>query len=280
MVATVTIFVSSAGTSAFIPVIAEMKRPNEFRKSLYLCMGFVTASYLSFALVVYAWCGQWIASPALGSAGGTVKKVAYGVGLIGLIVSACLYLHVAAKYLFVRLLRNSRHLQSNSLVHWGTWLGCVVGLSAIAFILAEAIPIFNYLVALTGSLCFGPLALMLPGWIWLYDHGEWVRGGMMQKGVWLAHVLMILFGGFLCVGGTYGTVKEIVSAYSEGLIGECFASTVVSGDGRVLTGIQVRRFRVLIIRELWERLDRRVSVNDLLTPEMTQTFAFLAVPGT
>jgi hypothetical protein len=38
--------------------------------------------------------------------------VASGIGLVGLIVSACLYLHVAAKYLFVRFLRNAKHLQS------------------------------------------------------------------------------------------------------------------------------------------------------------------------
>lgn len=48
--------------------------------------------------------------------------VAYGVGLIGLIVSACLYLHVASKYLFVRILRNSVHLQTNTVVHWAVWL--------------------------------------------------------------------------------------------------------------------------------------------------------------
>lgn len=51
-----------------------------------------------------------------------MKKAAYGVGLVGLIVSACLYLHVAAKYLFVRILRNSVHLQQNTMIHWATWL--------------------------------------------------------------------------------------------------------------------------------------------------------------
>lgn len=75
------------------------------------------------------------------SAGPTMKKAAYGVGLIGLLVSACLYLHVslisrqavelvltidveqvAAKYLFVRILRDSKHLQANTLIHWGTWM--------------------------------------------------------------------------------------------------------------------------------------------------------------
>jgi hypothetical protein len=43
--------------------------------------------------------------------------VAFGIGLISLIVSASLYLHVAAKYLFVRFLRNSKHLQANAFVH-------------------------------------------------------------------------------------------------------------------------------------------------------------------
>ena len=218
--ATLTIFISSAGTSAFMPVIAEMRRPQDFRKALYVCMSFVTASYLAFASVVYAWCGEWIASPALGSAGGTVKKVSYGIGLIGLVVSACLYTHVAAKYTFVRILRNSRHLQENTIVHWATWLACTFGLSAIAFVLASAIPIFNYLIALTASVCFAPLALMLPGWLWLYDHGSWRKEGLIKITVWLLHWVMIGAGGLLCVGGTYGVAKEIQRAYDEGLVGK------------------------------------------------------------
>lgn len=163
MVATCTIFVSSAGTSAFLPVISEMREPRDFRKALYTCMAIVTSAYLAFALVVYRWCGQWVAAPSLGSAGDKIKIVAYAVGFIGLWVSACLYLHVAAKYVFVRILRNSKHLQANTMVHWGTWLGCTCGLCTIAFVLAEAIPIFNYLVGLTGALCFGPLAIIMPG---------------------------------------------------------------------------------------------------------------------
>ena len=77
MVATTTIFISSAGTSAFIPVIAEMRRPQDFNKALYACMAFVTASYITFASIIYAWCGVWITAPALGSAGVTIKKVRY-----------------------------------------------------------------------------------------------------------------------------------------------------------------------------------------------------------
>jgi hypothetical protein len=66
MVASSTIFVSTAGTSAFIPVMSEMRNPKDYKKSLYLCMALVTASYLAFSLVLYRWCGQWVASPSLG----------------------------------------------------------------------------------------------------------------------------------------------------------------------------------------------------------------------
>jgi hypothetical protein len=66
MVASCTIFVSSAGTSAFLPVISEMRNPKDYKKPLYLCMTLVTASYLAFSLVVYRWCGKWVASPSLG----------------------------------------------------------------------------------------------------------------------------------------------------------------------------------------------------------------------
>lgn len=64
--ASATIFISSAGTSAFIPVIAEMKNPNDFNKALFTCMAFVQAAYLSFSLVVYRYCGSWVANPSLG----------------------------------------------------------------------------------------------------------------------------------------------------------------------------------------------------------------------
>ncbi|KAI1878039.1 uncharacterized protein JN550_000221 [Neoarthrinium moseri] len=218
-----TIFCSGAGTSAFLPVISEMKRPRDYNKAVYLCMGIVTASYLSFSLVVYRWCGQWVASPSLGSAGDVIKKVAYGIGLIGLLVSACLYIHVAAKYIFVRILRNSEHLQKNSVVHWSIWLACTFGMSAIALIISSGIPIFNYLLALAGSLTFAPLALGLPGYLWVYDHQHYRKGNWWQTIVYYLNWLMILLAVFLTIGGTYGVVQNIIDAYARGEIDQAFS---------------------------------------------------------
>jgi hypothetical protein len=228
--AAATIFVSSAATSAFLPVISEMRKPRDYPKAVYMSMSLVTASYLTFSLVIYAWCGKWIASPSLGSAGETVKRVAYGIALPGLIISGCLYVHVAAKYLFVRILRNSRHLQSNTMVHWGTWLSCTLGMAAISFVLACAIPIFNYVLALVGSLCFAPLAISLPGWLWLYGHGEYLKGGLWRQMIYGLHILLVLLGVFMTVGGTYGVIVQINEAYADGSISSAFSCADNSGS--------------------------------------------------
>ncbi|KAF2027783.1 hypothetical protein EK21DRAFT_102251 [Setomelanomma holmii] len=218
-----TIFCSGAGTSAFLPVMSEMRHPKEYSKAVSWCMGIVTAAYLSFSLVVYKWCGMWVASPSLGSAGPTVKKIAYGIGLIGLCVSGALYVHVSAKYIFVRILRNSRHLQSNSAVHWGTWLGCVASISVVSFLIASGVPIFNYLLSLAGSVAFAPLALGLPGWLWIYDHADYWKGTLWQKTLYMLHVVLILISIFLTIGGTYGVIVQILDAYRNGLIDSAFS---------------------------------------------------------
>ncbi|KAI1875600.1 uncharacterized protein JN550_001886 [Neoarthrinium moseri] len=223
MTATATIFVSTAGTSAFLPVISEMRNPREYKKALYICMSLVLAMYLSFSLVVYRWCGGWVTNPSLGSAGGTIKKVSYGIALIGLAVSGCLYQHVAAKYLFVRILRGTKHLQSNTVTHWVTWLGCTISLGVVAFILAEAIAIFNYLIALTGAVCFAPMAITIPGILWLHDFSEYRRGSAWQKAQYYFHWFLVLLGAFICVGGTYSTILSIKNAYDSGVIGSAFS---------------------------------------------------------
>ena len=124
--AALAIFSSSANTSGFVPVISEMRHPEDYFKSLYACMTWITSSYMALGLTVYAYCGKWVSSPALGSAGPTIKVIAYGVAIPGMIASAMICVHVAAKSVFVRILRNTHHLTSNTKTHWAVWLGCTV----------------------------------------------------------------------------------------------------------------------------------------------------------
>ena len=122
MTACLVIFVSSSGSSAFIPMIAEMKNPKDYKKPIVATMTLLNVSYLVFALVVYRFCGTWQAPVALGSAGPLIKKIAFGVGLPGILFSTMVNQHIAAKYLFVRILRDTEHLQTKTKTHWITWL--------------------------------------------------------------------------------------------------------------------------------------------------------------
>ena len=201
-----------------------MRQPREYKKALFSCMGLVTAVYLAFSLVVYKYCGQYVASPSLGSAGPTLEKVAYGIGLLGLLASGMIYAHVGAKYLFVRILRDSRHLQEKTVTHWLVWLSCSLGLCLLSFILASAVPIFNYLIALVGSLCFAPIALMLPALLHFYDHWNDIKvGSLMARLEWVFNAVLFLLGGFFTVSGTYGVVLLIIQAYASGAIGGAFS---------------------------------------------------------
>jgi hypothetical protein len=101
-------------------------------------------------------------------------------------------------------------------------MSCTIVLGAISFILAEAIPIFNYLVALVGSVCFAPLAMCLPGFLWLYSNSHYRQGTFVQKIIYMLHWGMVLLGLFFLVGATYGVIIEIIDAYATGTIGMIF----------------------------------------------------------
>ncbi|KIV92497.1 hypothetical protein PV10_03788 [Exophiala mesophila] len=229
MTAAAAIFVSSAATAAFLPVISEMKKPREYNKAVYVTMSIVTSAYLAFSVVVYYYCGRWVATPSLGSAGPTLKKVSYGIAIIGLAISASLYVHIGAKYIFVRVLRNTHHLQDNSLINWGTWLASTFGITIAGWLISSAVPIFNYLLGLAGTLCFAPVAISLPGWLWCYDHPHYRKGTILQKFLYAIHAFLIVLGLFMTIGGTYSVIQSIIDAYANGQIGKAFDCADNSG---------------------------------------------------
>lgn len=107
--------------------------------------------------------------------------------------------------------------------------GLYVDTAAISFILAGTISIFNYVLALVGALCFARLALSLPGWLWLYSHGEHLRGNLFHRALYGLHVLLIRLGLFLAVGAAYGLIVQMNEAYADGSIPSAFSCVRNSG---------------------------------------------------
>jgi len=89
--ASANIFISASGSSMYLPVISEMRRPQDYRKAALLAGALVLAMYLSFSLVIYRWAGVWISTPAFGTAGPLFKKISYGIALPGLVIGVGIY---------------------------------------------------------------------------------------------------------------------------------------------------------------------------------------------
>lgn len=150
--------------------------------------------------------------------------------------SDCLY-QLAAKYVFVRLLRDTRHLQSKTATHWITWLGATFGLGVVAFVVAEAVPFFGTLIGLLGAIAYAPMAVSLsssaqyrgssqiivPMHLWLWDFARYRKGSMWQKTQWAFHLVMLLVGGFMTVGGAYAIIQTIIDQYATGAVGSAFS---------------------------------------------------------
>ncbi|BGP40954.1 hypothetical protein JCM10450v2_004959 [Rhodotorula kratochvilovae] len=209
---------SYAGTSAFLPIASEMRNPRDYPKAVALCQSFVTLFYIVVGVVVYMYAGQYVASPALGTAGVLIKRVAYGLALPGLFAAAIIYTHLPAKWIFVRVLRGSRHLTHPSKTHWIVWLSCTAGCVLFSYVIASAIPVFGGLVGLVGAL-FGTLVtLQAEACMWLWDNWHCLK--VAEKRTWMFWFLFFFnwfifwAGNFIMVGGTYGSIVSIKNDYA------------------------------------------------------------------
>ena len=59
--------------------------------------------------------------------------------------------HVAAKYIYVRLFRGTDHMKKRTFFSVGSWVVITLVLWVIAWIISEAIPVFNNLLGLIVS---------------------------------------------------------------------------------------------------------------------------------
>lgn len=118
--------------------------------------------------------------------------------------------------MFVRLLRDTKHLSRNTKTHWIVWIGCTAGCTLIAYIVASAIPIFGNLVSLIGALLITGLAFQAMACMWLYDNWRAEHRGSagwkLMVG-WCSFVIVL--GTFMTISGTYGSIAEIVSSYTS-----------------------------------------------------------------
>jgi hypothetical protein len=217
---------SYAGHFMFFILMSEMRNPQDAMKSAYVLQGFATTFYAVFAAVMYAYLGNNVSSPAFSSLSPVWMKAAYGIAIPNFLLAGSLYAHTAAKLFFIRFFRKSRHLHTHSLTGWSVWTVLIVVMNGAAFVLAVGVPIFAYLIGIAASLFASWYTYGIAGAFYLHDSYHDGPGWYAWRKKWpqaLLAALTFLAGGFICVAGTYVTIKGIVEAYRSGQVGQPFA---------------------------------------------------------
>lgn len=215
-----------AGHFMFFVLISEMKHPAHAMRAAWTLQSFATIFYVVFAIVVYLYIGPTVASPAFSSLPVKWQKAAYGIAIPNFLIAGSLYSHTAAKLLFVRFFRKSKHLYTNTAIGWSVWFFLILVMNAAAFVLAVGVPIFNYLIGIAASLFASWYTYGLAGAFWLYDTWVYKGGKVAISNRWPMTGLSIatlVAGAFICVAGMYVSVKQIVDAYGSGQVTAPFA---------------------------------------------------------
>ncbi|KAJ5933083.1 hypothetical protein N7516_007572 [Penicillium verrucosum] len=194
---------------AFFGLIAEMEEPRDFPKALIMLQTFEIIFYTVAAVVIYYYVGQDVTSPALGSAGPILKKVAYGIAIPTIIGAGVVNGHIGLKYIYVRLFRGTDRMHKRDLVAVGSWVGIALTCWVIAWIIADAIPVFSDLLSLISSLFASWFSYGLGGVYWLHiNKGRWFSSPRKIV-LTVVNVCIILIGGCMCGLGLYVSGKAI-----------------------------------------------------------------------
>ncbi|CAL5869145.1 uncharacterized protein PFLUO_LOCUS3373 [Penicillium psychrofluorescens] len=186
-----------AGHVAFFGFISEMETPTQYPWTLYMLQGTDTCMYVIAAVVIYYYGGNTVSSPALGSTSPLI------------VIAGVINGHVAAKYIYVRLFRGTDRMHKRNLFSVGSWVLITFCLWVIAWVIAEAIPVFNDLLSLITALFASWFTYGMSGIFWLFLN--WGRFTSSKRKIFLTAVNLLVFaiGACLCGLGLWVSGKAI-----------------------------------------------------------------------
>jgi hypothetical protein len=189
----------------------EMHTPTDYMKSIWASGIIQISIYTLTGALCYAFIGPDIRAPALLSAGPTISKIAFGVALPVIFISGSINSTVALRYLHGRMWKKSIVRYVNTPRGWVYWIALVTLFTAVAWAIAEAIPIFSDLLSLASALFVSGFSFWIPGIMWfalLCQGKPWAKENILIS---LGSILAFIVGIVTLVAGTYATIKDIVS---------------------------------------------------------------------
>lgn len=214
------------GAEIFLEMMAEMKEPKDFIKSMVSAQTVIIIAYIVFGVVVYSKQGQFVINPA--SQGLSIyswQTVCNVFSLISALIAAALYGNVGIKVLYQSVVRdmfNGPELTGRrGNIIWG---GMAVGYWVLAFVISSGIPQLSNISGLIAALCMQHFSFTFPigmklGMDWQSMEGQtfWKKCTFVNT----AHFVTIL-ASLACAGlGAYSSVLAIVDSPSASVAFGC-----------------------------------------------------------
>jgi hypothetical protein len=188
-----------------------MHTPSDYVKTLWWLGGSQILIYTLTGSLIYLFVGQSVESPALLSAGPLLSRIVFGIALPVIFISGSINTTVVCRYIHGKVFANSSTRYINSAKGWVSWLGLVSMVTLLAWIIAEAIPVFSDILSISSSLFVSGLSYYIPPVLWfvLLKKGHWYERHNLK----VAMCNLVVFGiGIVILGcGTYASVAQLVS---------------------------------------------------------------------
>ncbi|KII86443.1 hypothetical protein PLICRDRAFT_177986 [Plicaturopsis crispa FD-325 SS-3] len=198
----------------FPSFIAEMEHPKDFPKALAVLSVTELVLFSVPAIIGYRYAGQYTQAPAFGSLQPLYKKLSFAWVIVPTVVIGVIYGNVTAKHIYGRIMKDSRHAHSHTVIGWGVWIAVVVGIWAVAFVFGEVIPSMGDFLSLLGSLFDSWFGFLFEAMAYFHlRRGRYFKGFVASL-LTLIHIFIAVVGLFLLGPGMYTSVSAIKSDYA------------------------------------------------------------------
>ncbi|KAI1418911.1 transmembrane amino acid transporter protein-domain-containing protein [Xylaria sp. FL1777] len=201
----------------------EMHTPKDFVKSIWVLGITEIIIYTLTGALIYYFVGQEVKSPALLSAGPLVSKVAFGIALPVIFISGSINGTVAGRYIHGRVYKDSVTRYINTPKGWISWIVLISFLTIIGWVLAEAIPFFSDLLAISSSLFISGFTFYFPALMWfmlIRQGSPFSKENLVWTGL---NAVCFIIGIVVLVGGTYASIEDIIHGYATGKVRGAFS---------------------------------------------------------
>jgi len=229
----------------YVEFMAEMKRPLDFMKAVYIMEAFVIISYITFGLVVYSSQGQFVYNPAnQGLSLYAWQTVTNALNMIGGVVYAIMCGNIALKVIYQNLILEFGGPQLTSKRGKFIWVLLVPSYWAIAYIVASAVPQLSYIAGLVAAVCILQFSYTFPPLLYfglkVQEHAvhpsetfdpvtntvqrvdTWRNWSRWKRGLgrqwWLKVICVVFFTGSAAtaVMGMYASILSLIAAFQLG----------------------------------------------------------------